>query len=138
VLVFLDTNIFLYAAGRSHPEQEACGRILTLVAQGSLDSATNTEVVQEILYVLIRRGLRQEALALSGAIVTMFPDLFPVTRDDVSSARDLLKRYPGLPVRDAIHAASMIRNKVQTIVSVDSDFDVVSEIRRIEPRSLLR
>ena len=138
MLVFLDTNIFLYSVGRPHPERDACVHILDRVADGSLDSTTNTEVVQEVLYVLIRRGLRQEALALSGAIVTMFPDLFSVTRDDVSSARDLLKRYPGLPVRDAIHAASMIRNQVQTIVSVDSDFDVVSEIRRIEPRSLLR
>jgi len=107
------------------------------VSDGSLASTTNTEVVQEILCVLIRRGFREEALSLSSKVIALFPDLLPVTRDDVTSARDLLKRYPGLRVRDAIHAASMIRNNVQTIVSLDPHFDAVSGIRRVEPRSFL-
>ena len=135
-MIFLDTNIFIYAAGRAHPHQQPCARIMTRVASGSLPSTTNAEVIQEILYVLIRRGLRQEALSLSGSVLSLFPDLLPVTRDDLISARDLLNRYPALRVRDAIHAASMIRNGVETIVSFDPHFDAVSEVRRVEPESL--
>jgi uncharacterized protein len=136
-LIFLDTNIFIYAAGRAHPHQEPCARIMTRIASGRLPSTTNTEVVQEILYVLIRRGLRQEALNLSDRVLNLFPELLAVTRDDLISARDLLNRYPALRVRDAIHAASMIRSGVETIVSFDPHFDAVSEIRRLEPLSLL-
>lgn len=136
--LFLDTNIFLYSAGRPHPERDASVRILERVAEGSLEATTSTEVIQEILYVLIRRGQRQEGLSLAAKITALFPGLLPITRDDISAAVDLLRKYPALPVRDAIHAASMIQSGVKTIVSVDSDFDLISEIRRLEPRSLLR
>ena len=44
--VFLDTNIFLYAAGGPHPERAACERVLRRVADGSLEATINTEVIQ--------------------------------------------------------------------------------------------
>ncbi|MGA3168118.1 MAG: type II toxin-antitoxin system VapC family toxin [Terriglobia bacterium] len=131
--VFLDTNIFLYAAGASHPRREACAKVLRRVADGSLDATINSEVVQEILYVLTRRGRRDDALKLAGHLTALFPDLLAVTRDDVVGACQLLRQYPGLSVRDAVHVGTMLRNELKTVVSVDSDFDQVSEIRRIAP-----
>jgi len=70
--VFLDTNIFLYAAGRLHPERDACVQILRRVADGTLDATVNTEVIQEILYVLTRRGRQVEALALARHVAALF------------------------------------------------------------------
>lgn len=131
--VFLDTNIFLYAAGASHPWREACAKVLRRVADGSLDATINSEVVQEILYVLSRHGRRDEALKLAGHLTALFPDLLGVTRDDMVGACELLRRYPGLSVRDAVHVGTMLRNGLKTLVSVDSDFDQVSEIRRVAP-----
>jgi predicted nucleic acid-binding protein len=131
--VFLDTNIFLYAAGASHPLREACAKVLRRVADGSLDATINSEVVQEVLYVLTRRGRRDEALKLAGHLTSLFPDLLAVTRDDVVGACALLRQYPGLSVRDAIHAGAMLRNGLRTVVSGDSDFDQISEIRRVAP-----
>jgi hypothetical protein len=133
VRTFLDTNVFLYAAGAAHPERDACVRVLRSVADGSLDATVNSEVVQEILYVLSRRGRRRDAIALAGHVAALFPDLLPVTRDDTLGACDLMSRYPRLPVRDAVHAATMLRNGIKRIISVDKDFDQVSEIHRLEP-----
>jgi predicted nucleic acid-binding protein len=130
--VFLDTN-FLYAAGASHPLREPCVKVLRRVADGTLDATINSEVVQEILYVLTRRGRRNDALKLAGHLTSLFPELLAVTRDDVVEACELLRQYPGLSVRDAVHAGTMLRNGLKTIVSVDPDFDQVSEIRRIAP-----
>ncbi len=48
--VFLDTNIFMYAAGAPHPYKEACLRILADMEAGILSAAINTEVLQELLY----------------------------------------------------------------------------------------
>ena len=79
VRTFLDTNVFLYAAGAAHPERDACVRVLRSVADGSLDATVNSEVVQEILYVLSRRGRRRDAIALAGHVAALFPDLLPVT-----------------------------------------------------------
>jgi len=136
VQVFLDTNVFLYAAGASHPLREACARVLRRVAEGSLDATISAEVIQEILYVLIRRGRREDALRLASDLTSLFPDLLAVTRDDVAEACELLRRYPRLSVRDAVHLGTMLRNGLRTVVSVDSDFDQVSEIQRIEPSAI--
>ena len=131
--VFLDTNIVLYAAGASHALREPCAKLLRRVADGSLDATINSEVVQEVLYVLSRRGRRDDALKLAGRLTSLFPDLLAVTRDDVVEACELLRRYPRLSVRDAIHVGTMLRNGLKTVVSVDPDFDQVSEIRRVAP-----
>jgi len=132
---FLDTNVFLYAAGRDHPQREACAEVLRKVAAGSLEATVSSEVVQEILYVLDRRGMRREAVSLARHVADLFPDLHPVTRDDVLEACELLERYPRLPVRDAIHAATILRNGLARMVSVDTDFDQIPDIRRVEPGS---
>ena len=54
--VFLDTNIFLYAAGQAHTQRDACVDVLRRVAAGTLEATANSEVIQEILHVLVRRG----------------------------------------------------------------------------------
>ncbi len=131
--VFLDTNIFLYAAGGPHPEREACAGLLQRIGEGALEATVNTEVVQELLFVLARRGRRREGLKLARSVLSLFPGLLPVTREDMLRACDLLERYPRLPVRDAIHVATMLNNGLQTVVSVDSDFDQVAGIRRVPP-----
>ena len=133
--VFLDTNVFLYAAGRPHPERDACARTLQKVAEGSLEATINTEVVQEVLYVLTRRGRRAQALVLARHMTALFPDLLPVTGQDMLVALRLLEAHTQLSARDAVHVATMLRNELQTIISVDSHFDVIPEIRRLAPRS---
>ena len=130
---FLDTNVFLYAAGADHPRREACVRALHKVSEGTLQATVNSEVLQEILYVLSRRGRRQDAVTLANHVASLFPDLLPVTREDILGACDLIRRYARLPVRDAIHAATMLRNGLKEIISVDQDFDQIREIRRIDP-----
>jgi predicted nucleic acid-binding protein len=130
---FVDTNIFLYAAGSAHPRREGCIRVLQRVADGTLDATVNSEVIQEILYVLSRREKRDDALTLASHVSSLFTEMLPVTRGDIQKACELLRLYPGLAVRDAIHAATMIQNGIHQIISVDEDFDQIRGIRRIDP-----
>jgi uncharacterized protein len=133
VRTFLDTNIFLYAAGGAHSQKEACARVLQRVADGTLEATVNSDVLQEILYVLSRRGKLNEAIRLIGYISDLFPDLLTVGKEDVLEACKLLRQAPNLSVRDAIHAATMKRNGLKRIISVDPDFDRIHGIRRLEP-----
>jgi hypothetical protein len=130
---FIDTNVFLYAAGGAHPQREGCARVLRRVAEGTLEATVNSEVIQEILYVLSRRGKRTDALALASHVSSLFPDLLPITRSDIQKACELLRLYPELAVRDAIHAATMMQNGIHQLISVDADFDQIRGIRRIDP-----
>ena len=133
--VFLDTNIFLYAAGQTHPQRDACVAVLRRVAAGTLEATTNSEVIQEILYVLVRRGRREDGVALARHVASLFPDLLPVTGEDMRRACDLIERYPQIPVRDTVHAATMLGNGLKQVISVDEDFDQVREICRVAPEN---
>lgn len=134
--VFLDTNVFLYAAGQAHPRRDACVNVLRRVAEGTLEATANTEVIQEILYVLVRRGRGEEGVTLARHVAALFPDLLPVTGEDMRRACDLVERYPTLSVRDAVHAATMLGNGLQQVISVDEDFDLIREIRRVAPENV--
>ena len=48
--IFVDANVFMYAAGVAHPYKPPCVRILADLEQGKLATAINTEIVQEMLY----------------------------------------------------------------------------------------
>jgi predicted nucleic acid-binding protein len=131
--LFFDSNIFLYAAGSEHPEKAPCRKLLELVAGGQLEAVTSSEVLQEVLYVRLRRGPREEALEVARNIRDLMDEILPVTGEDVLAACDLLGRHPKLDAREAVHAAVALRNRITTIASVDRDFDVIPELRRLSP-----
>ena len=62
----------------------------------------------------------------------MFPNLKILLIDSeiVGYAQGLIEKY-NLKPRDAIHAASAIKNQVKEIVSNDSDFDDMEELKRV-------
>lgn len=130
---FIDTNVFLYATGRPHPLREPCRRVLRRLADGTLDGATSVEVVQEIVYVLGRRGAREDALQLARRVIALFPDLLPVTCADMSLACDMFADHADLPPRDAVHAATMRNNAIVQILSADNHFDSLPDLRRVDP-----
>lgn len=129
--VFLDTNVFLYAIGAQHPLKAASQQVLERVGNGTLEAVTSTEVIQEILYVLGRRGLRETGLKLARHTIELLNPLLSVTQADISLVCDLTDRYPTLPTRDAVHAATMLNNGISDIVSSDGHFDGVQRIRRL-------
>lgn len=131
---FLDTNVFLYAAGRAHPQKLPCQAVLRRIGEGRLRATTSTEVVQEIAYVLTRRGRRGDGVRLARRVLALFPDLLPVTHDDMALACDCLDQNPHLPSRDAVHVATMRNAGITTIISADRDFDAFEDIRRFDPR----
>lgn len=133
VIFFLDTNVFLYAAGGDHPQRGPCQDLLHRIAAGQLQATTSSEVVQEILYVLTRRGLRREALQLGRNVLQLFPGMLEVGAREMAAACDLLESAPGLPPRDAVHAATMLTHDLSAIITADEHFEQIPQLQRIEP-----
>lgn len=129
-MVFIDSNIPMYVAGRDHPLRAPAKRLLELVRAGEVEACSSTEVLQEILYrysALKRLDLATEVYNL---FVALCPVIFPVTLADTDRARDLLNAGRGVGVRDAIHAAVMLNNGVPQIATFDEGFDRVHGIER--------
>lgn len=62
----------------------------------------------------------------------MFPNLriLGVDEEIVKYAQNLIEKY-NLKPRDAIHAASAIKNGAKEIITNDNDFDIVNELERV-------
>ncbi|MEN3002631.1 MAG: type II toxin-antitoxin system VapC family toxin [Armatimonadota bacterium] len=134
----LDVNIVMYAAGREHPYKAPCQAILTQIAQGNLIVAIDVEIIQEILHRYGAQGRHNEAVQLATDLLTLVPLVYPVTAQDVHRAIELFQRYApqGIRSRDVIHIAIMLNNGIHEIISTDKHFDMVADIRRIDPMEL--
>ena len=81
--------------------------------------------------MLRRRNLPDVALKLARSTLALFPDLLPVTRADMAAACGFLDRYPELPTRDAVHAATVLNNGLSAVISSDKHFQGLVEVRWI-------
>lgn len=131
--VFLDTNVFIYAAGQEHALKAPCVSLLQRVASGELEATTSVEVVQELYHVYRRRGMLSAGLSLGREVVRLFPDILPITRTDLVRSALILERAPQVSPRDALHAATALNHQIGVIVSTDEDLDAILEIRRRSP-----
>jgi uncharacterized protein len=135
--LFLDANVFLYALGADSPHRAPCRDVLQAVGQGKLDGITSSEVLQEILHVRSRRVNVTDAASAVRAAADLVAEVFPVTPQDVLEACSLLEAHASLGARDALHAAVMKNSQVHILVSVDRDFDVIPDLKRIAPAQAL-
>ncbi len=136
--VFLDTNVFIYAAGTDARMRAECKAVLDAVAERRLQANTSAEVVQEVLHVLSRRGRRADALVIARSIFELFPELLAVGRREMELAASLLATHGDASVRDAVHVATAVANGILVIVSVDADLDAFPEIQRWTPAAFFK
>src|SRR4249919_1609875 len=130
-MIFVDSNVPMYVAGRDHPLRDPARRFLERAHAGQVDICTSTEVLQEILYRY--SGLKRLDLAASvyDLFVQLCPTVLPVALADTDRAKVLLTTVSGLSARDAIHAAVMLNHEISQIATFDEDFDRVTGIARV-------
>jgi len=118
-VIFVDTNVFMYAVGREHPlRAEARRFFLSTLEAGDL-LATSAEVLQELLHAYLpvgRESTLDAALALAHGRLAQ---IWPAKAEDVLLAGSLIQRHPGLGARDLLHLASCQRRGVKRIKTFD-------------------
>ena len=107
-LIFIDTNIFIYAAGDSHPHKAPSLRMLEQIASGKIKALTSAEVLQEILYRYAAIKDTGRGFAVFDNCLKIVPVVLPLTKQDIVSSRQILQRYPLISARDAAHIAVML------------------------------
>ena len=134
--VYVDSNIFIYPAiydPETIPEAARARARLQEIASGSFEAYTSTVTWDEVTWV-VRRLFGSEKAAAQGASFLRLPNLrlLKVDIDVVSEAQSILEEF-GLKPRDAIHAATAIRNGIGRILSYDEDFDTLPNLARVAP-----
>jgi uncharacterized protein len=135
-MTFLDTNVFIYAAGRESAYKASCARILADVVRGSFPAAISSEVCQEVMYIYHRRQRSDLAVEVVDRILKMPLTVLPVGKVEMDLAVAIYRetQAAGLPPRDAIHVAVMRQNAIRRVISTDPHFDVLEDIERVDPQ----
>lgn len=121
----------MYLIGAAHPHKAETQILLERLIAAGERLVTDAEVLQEILhrYVAInRRKAIDPAIKLTLDIVD---DIFPVEKDDVLRAGEMVLSRASLSARDAIHIAIMERHGIGAILSFDAGFDRWPDLRRL-------
>jgi len=95
-MIFVDTNVFMYAVGKEHPLREEARRFFISALESGEVLVSSAEVLQELLHAYL-----------------------PAEVDDVRLARTLVGRHPGLGARDLLHLSSCQRRQVRRIKTFD-------------------
>ena len=129
---YLDANIFIYAATNDDEKGDISRDILYKVANNKLDACTSFLTWDEVVHI-IRRLKNIEIASMEGRKFLHFPRLMLIRVDEkiMALAQNLISKYNIKP-RDAIHSATAILHGDKKIISDDSDFDKINEIKRIK------
>ena len=118
-MIFVDTNVFMYAVGREHPLREEAREVfLTGVATGEV-LVTSAEVLQELLHAYLPVNRVETLDAALELARRRLGAVWPVEREDVELARTLVDKHAGLGARDLIHLACCVRRGVSRIRTFD-------------------
>ena len=93
-MIFVDSNVFMYAVGRPHPLQPAARQFFLESLEGRVELVTSAEVLQELAHSYLpvgRLGDFDEALE---RIADFGITVWPLEQEDVELARILRERYP--------------------------------------------
>lgn len=130
-MVFVDTSIPMYLVGAAHPNKVDAQRRLEALVTQRVRLVTDAEVLTEILHrytAIERRGGIQPAL---DSLLGVVDEVITVDREIVERAKQLVLQYPTLPVRAAVHVATMQRHGIENILSFDPAFDRVPGLTRL-------
>jgi predicted nucleic acid-binding protein len=131
-LRLIDTNVIVYTVGSVHPLKEASERILSDIAAGTLAANLDAEALQEVLHVYSSRGERKKGFRTIEHLLMLFPNPFPIGREEIEKARDLMRAHSFLSARDAIHAAVVQTHDLEGIISADKVFDRIKGLKRFD------
>jgi len=126
---YLDANVFIYAAINTKEFGEKSRSLLQRIQQGEEKAETSALTFDEVFWAIKKHNLELAFEACEAMLNFPNLEIISADREVVSSALRLIREYHLAP-RDAIHAATALMEKAETLVSTDSHFDRIKELKR--------
>lgn len=129
-MLYLDASILIFAALNTEEIGEKAVALLSNIQSGGERAVTSALTFDEVFWEVKRNRGLEKAIETAEAMLN-FPNLtiVSVDREFVSSALGIIRKYH-LALRDAIHTATALAEKVDFIVSTDNHFDKIVELKR--------
>lgn len=118
-MIFVDSNVFIYAVGRPHPLRGEAQNFFLESSEKGKRLVTSAEVLQELLHAYLPVK-RMETLDAAMELASQGIDrVIPIDSETVMYARSLADRYPGLTARDLLHLSVCHINKIKGLKTFD-------------------
>ncbi|MFP4143091.1 MAG: type II toxin-antitoxin system VapC family toxin [Thermoplasmata archaeon] len=127
--MYIDSNIFIYSAVDKNQLGENCRNIVEKIENGSLNAASSYLMLDEVLWILQKNIGKEDALESTKMFLSLPIKWIDVKRDIMYQSLELYDSTDLAP-RDAIHMASMKKEKLTVLLSEDDDFDDIEGIER--------
>ena len=118
-MIFLDTNVFMYAVGRQHPLKESAREFFEESRTNNVHLCTSAEVLQELFHAYLPVGRMVELDFAISLIERSGIEVWPSEQEDVILARQLVEQFSTLESRDLCHLASCRRRGVSDVKTFD-------------------
>lgn len=118
-MIFVDSNVFIYAVGRPHPLRDPARAFFIEALDSGTPLVSSAEVLQELLHVYLpsrRLDALDQALTLA---TSRLAEIWSVEPEDVKLARHYVGTHPELRARDLVHLACCRRRDVRSIHTYD-------------------
>ncbi len=132
---YIDANVFIYAAigDEADPKTHYAKEILKKIVAGKEIAYTSILTVDEIVWVFLKRTKDRNFAITQGIRLHQLPiTLLPMSISVSLSSLQFMKKYAHLGPRDALHLATSVEQGIHHFVSDDSDFDNITEIKKIK------
>ena len=133
--MYVDSNIFIYAAIDNTEKGEKARKIIEKITKGELKAQVSPLVWDEVVWV-VQKLTNRDVAAEVGKLVLELPLVWlDISYDTVKAALTFYER--GVKPRDAIHLGVMQEYSISEILTEDSDFDKISEIKNYKMRDIV-
>ena len=128
-MIFVDTNLFMYAVGRPHPLQDPAREFFVEANRNGTPLCTSAEVLQELLHAYLPVARFQTLDVAMALVLRSRVEMWPLEEEDVTLARQLHEQYSSLSPRDLCHLASCRRRGVSEVKTFDQALRAVAGAR---------
>jgi len=118
-MTFVDTNVFMYAVGLSHPLKDPSRKFFTDCFEQGVLLVTSVEVLQELLHAYLPVNRLATLEAAFTMVESCVHEIWTLESEDIQFSRKLIPRYADLGVRDLLHVACFKRREVTRVKTFD-------------------
>ena len=130
-MIYIDSNVFIFAALNNEELGNSAKLILEKVENRSIEASTSSLTFDEVVWIVKKNRSFEDAVSIGDAFLGMEGlHLIDVNQDLLALAISIMKKYKTDP-RDSIHEATAITQKAAVVISEESDFDKITEIKKI-------
>lgn len=118
-MIFVDTNVFMYAVGREHPLRDRAQEFFINSLKQRTPLVTSAEVLQEMLHAYLPVERMEDLDAALLLVHSTVHTVWAVEEEDVRFARLLAGQHRTLGARDLLHLACCTRREVRRVRTFD-------------------